>query len=245
MKNAFFNDRLALAPHSVEQPRKRGTLYYEMDRNYDRQPHGSWCRWYTKLYSKHSMDNSRASFFGGEVMRKLWIVMVAMALVPFAACSSDDDGGGSNNLDSSKQVSRLDEEEQQVLKDDLQQDMARLTGEEVVRRLCTVVGLSEVALGTADSCEDATEACFENASTEENEVPGDAWWKAMMESCDITVGELKSCMTDSLNAFVAWSMDISCDDDLQNIGAPEQPASCEFTSNCELVTELGPEVPEP
>lgn len=182
-----------------------------------------------------------ASLFGGGNMKR-WIVMGAMALVPFAGCS--DDEGGSSTLDSSKQVSRLDDKEQQVLKNEVQKETAPLTAEAVVRRLCTVVGLSEVALGTADSCEDATEACFQNASTGENEDPGDAWWKAMMESCDITVEELMACLKDSTAAFIAWSEDISCDDDLQNIGSPEEPASCEFTSNCELVTELDPEVPE-
>ncbi|QQR91306.1 MAG: hypothetical protein IPJ88_06145 [Myxococcales bacterium] len=163
-----------------------------------------------------------------------WLVVsLAMTVV---SCSSDSSSSGSS-LDADKQVSRLDETEQQVLKDEIEATFSDdATG--LIDSVCTLLGISFSALDTSLTCEDSKADCVTEANSSSSDDVTDTEFADAAANCDVTVGELTACMQDLVDAFVQYTQGLTCDSSLEDLGEPPaQPASCSFTEQCALADE--------
>jgi len=175
----------------------------------------------------------------------LSVVSVLVGASLAAGCGDDGDGGGGDvttGIAPSKLLSDVTETEAQSACTRLQSGFERTLGEDkLIEAICTIAGAA-VADTTAD-CNTFKADCIEQANMsgsatmeEIPEIEFSCEGESDFAECTGTVGQLETCVNDTLDLFEGFLNEITCDDaatvgeeDLEDLGgmAPEQPASCE------------------
>jgi hypothetical protein len=150
------------------------------------------------------------------------------------SCGDSSNEGSLTSVDSSKKAEDLSEKELQQMCEDYTETLASVVGQEF---FCTVGGIAAAqgAGGIAMVCDFAYDACMDN----EGEFDLDSFFSCEdfmgdqdeIKDCDATVGEVDTCVQDTLKLFEIIAGSISCADSssegLEEIFDLETPASCE------------------
>lgn len=161
-----------------------------------------------------------------------------------AGCGGDDDGG-SDRVDTGiaedKALSAVTADEMRNACEGMRDAMRDvIDADSIVNMVCTLMAASEST--TEAECNQQRSECVEEyrdlAEEQAEEIDFDCDGDvSQFAGCDVTVGVLESCLTDTLSQFRAVLSRYSCADagqiddaDLENLGANfdvDPPASCE------------------
>ncbi|MET0409912.1 MAG: hypothetical protein ABW217_01385 [Polyangiaceae bacterium] len=176
-------------------------------------------------------------------MKILYSIIGLSCFGLLAGCGGDDDGGSSTQVDTGiaedKALSDVTSEEYRGACENMGDQMREVINPDAVLNLyCTVMAAAQTE--TEAECNDEKADCLEESRDllgDAGEIELDCSSVSEFQGCDVTVGVLESCLTDTLDVFRSVLGRYSCADAgtlseeaFDEIGASldaEPPASCE------------------